>query len=123
MTEAESPALLRARHFSALCDLDEAGRAAGLAALAAHDAALAAEVARMLALDAEERVRSRSCAARWPPPPAGSLLSGEPDDAPPLAPPERLGAWRIGEKLGARRHGRSLGRRDGSRAVSPSARR
>ena len=27
MSEAETPALLRARHFSALCDLDEAGQA------------------------------------------------------------------------------------------------
>ena len=52
MTETESPALVRARHFSALCDLDAAGRVAGLAALAARDPGLAAEVARMLELDA-----------------------------------------------------------------------
>ena len=97
MNDPESPALLRARHFSALCDLDAAGRAAGLAALAAQDPVLAAEVARLLALDDEaegpmEELRGEVADA------AGRrLLREEPAERP----PERLGAWQLGEKLGA----------------------
>ncbi len=96
MTERESAAIVRARHFSALCDLDAAGRAAGLAALAARDPELAAEVARLLALDSEadgpiEALRGEVADA------AGRrLLGAEPADRP----PERLGAWKLGEKLG-----------------------
>ena len=96
MSEAESPALLRARHFQALCDLDAAGRAAGLEALAARDPELAAEVAGLLALDSEadgpiEALRGEVADA------AGRrLLGAEPADRP----PERLGAWQLGEKLG-----------------------
>jgi len=101
MSEVETPALLRARHFSALCDLDEAGRAAGLAALAARDPALASEVARMLALDAEEQGPIEELRGEVADAAGRHLLSGEPGEAPPLAPPERLGAWRIGERLGA----------------------
>ena len=101
MSEAESPALLRARHFSALCDLDAAGRAAGLAALAASDPALAAEVARMLALDAVEQGPIEELRGEVADAAGRHLLSGEPGEAAPLAAPERLGAWRLGEKLGA----------------------
>ena len=96
MTERESAAIVRARHFSALCDLDAAGRAAGLAALAARDPELAAEVAGLLALDSEadgpiEALRGEVADA------AGRrLLGAEPADRP----PERLGAWQLGEKLG-----------------------
>ncbi len=100
MTEPESAAQLRARHFSALCDLDAAGRAAGLAAIAAEDPGLATEIARLLALDAAaegpiEALRGAVADA------AGRRLL--PDELPvvPEAPPERLGAWRLGEKLGA----------------------
>ncbi len=97
MTESESAAIVRARHFSALCDLDPAGRAAGLEALAARDPELAVEVARLLALDSEadgpiEALRSEVADA------AGRrLLGAQPADRP----PERLGAWKLGEKLGA----------------------
>ncbi|MBP9145835.1 MAG: serine/threonine protein kinase [Thermoanaerobaculia bacterium] len=101
MSEAESPALLRARHFSALCDLDEAGRAAGLAALAAHDPALAAEVARMLALDAEEQGPIEELRGEVADAAGRQLLSGELGDEPGHAPPERLGAWKLGPRLGA----------------------
>ena len=101
MTETESPAQLRARHFAALCDLDAAGRAAGLAALAAQDAALAAEVARLLALDAEasgpiEELRGAVAAAA-----SRRLLADDREPSAGPAPPELLGAWRLGERLGA----------------------
>jgi eukaryotic-like serine/threonine-protein kinase len=101
MTEPESQVSLRARHFQALCDLDAAGRAAGLAELAVHDAALAAEVARLLTLDDEaegpiEGLRGEIAAA------AGrQLLADQMPEAAELAPPERLGVWKLGEKLGA----------------------
>ena len=122
MSEAETPALLRARHFSALCDLDEAGRAAGLAALAAHDPALAAEVARMLALDAEEQGPIEELRGEVADAAGRHLLSGSWATSPPRAAraPRRLEARREARR---RRHGRGLGRRARSRAASPSARR
>ncbi|MEO7794130.1 MAG: serine/threonine-protein kinase [Thermoanaerobaculia bacterium] len=97
MSEPESAASLRARHFSALCDLDAPGRAAGLAALAAENADLAVEVARLLDFDAEsdgpiEALRGEVAEA------AGRQLLGE---TPADQRPEQLGAWRLGEKLGA----------------------
>ncbi|MEO8197310.1 MAG: serine/threonine-protein kinase [Thermoanaerobaculia bacterium] len=97
MSEPESPALLRARHFAALCDLDVAGRAAGLAALAESDPAAATDVARLLALDDEasgpiEELRGEVAAT------AGRRLLDDGEPEPPA--PERLGAWKLGEKLG-----------------------
>jgi len=100
MTDRESPAEVRARHFATLCDLDAAGRAAGLAELADADPALAAEVARLLELDAAgsgpiEHLRGEVAAA------AGrQLLADELATATEPPPPERLGAWKIGERLG-----------------------
>ena len=98
MTESESLVEARARHFSELCELDEKGRAAGLARLAKIDTALAAAVARMLALDREpsgpiEGLRGQVAAA------AERRLLGEAVEEPP--PPARLGPWRLGERLGA----------------------
>ena len=93
--------MVRASHFAALCDLDADGRAAGLAALAASAPGLAAEVARMLALDAEaegpiEELRGEVAEA------AGRrLLPEEMAELPEPAPPERLGAWKLGERLGS----------------------
>ena len=100
MSEPESPALLRARQFSALCDLDAAGRAAGLAALAAHEPGLATEVARMLALDAEAQGPIEVLRGEVADAAGRRLLAGELAAAPAVAPPERLGAWKLGEKLG-----------------------
>ena len=98
MSTPETPAERRARLFSELCELGEPERRAALARLAAEDAALAADVERMLAFDREshgpiEGLRDEVADA------AGRhLLAGDLSELPP---PERLGAWRLGERLGA----------------------
>ena len=112
MTEPESPAELRARHFAALCDLDAAGRAAGLAEIAARDPALALEVEKLLAFDAAdsgpiELLRgevAEVAGRRLLPPPSASV------------PGRSASAW--AEAAWAR-----CGRRNGSMAASPNAQR
>ena len=100
MTEPESPALLRARHFAALCDLDAAGRAAGLAEIAARDPALAFEVEKLLALDAADSGPIELLRGEVAEVAGRRLLADElvAEDEPPA--PERLGAWKVGERLG-----------------------
>jgi|CXWL01.1.fsa_nt_gi serine/threonine-protein kinase len=98
MTAAESPATRRARWFAELCDLDEAARRAALDRLAGEDAALAGDLERMLAFDRQsvgpiEGLRGEVAEAA-----RRQLLADEDAELPP---PERLGAWRLGEKLGA----------------------
>ena len=98
MTPSESPVERRARLFSELCELEGPGRRAALAQIAGEDAALAADVERMLAFDREshgpiEGLRGEVAGAA-----ERQLLGG---DLPEPAPPERLGAWRLGERLGA----------------------
>ncbi len=98
MSASESPVERRARLFSELCELDEAPLQEALTRLAAEDEALAADVRRMLELDRQslgpmEGLRDEVAGA------AGrQLLADDPAEPPP---PERLGAWRVGEKLGA----------------------
>ncbi|MEO7794138.1 MAG: serine/threonine-protein kinase, partial [Thermoanaerobaculia bacterium] len=98
MSATESAAERRARLFSELCELGEVDRRAALARLAEEDPALAADVARMLAFDHEshgpiEGLRDEVAGAA-----ERQLLAGAPAEPPP---PERLGAWLLGEKLGA----------------------
>ncbi|MEO7795132.1 MAG: serine/threonine-protein kinase, partial [Thermoanaerobaculia bacterium] len=98
MSSPESAVERRARLFSELCELDEAGRRAALQREALVDAALAADVERMLAFDSDslgpiEGLRGEVARAA-----ERQLLA---DAIPEPAPPERLGAWRLGEKLGA----------------------
>ena len=98
MSSPESPVERRVRVFSELCELAEVERRAALARLAEQDPALAADVARMLELDREsvgpiEGLRDEVAGA------AGRRLLA--DEAAEPAPPERLGAWLLGDKLGA----------------------
>ncbi len=98
MSAQETPVEQRARLFGELCELAETERKAALARLAAEDQALAADVARLLELDREsvgpiEGLRDEVALAA-----ERQLLTGDPAEPPP---PERLGAWRLGEKLGA----------------------
>ncbi len=97
MSAPETPVERRARLFTELCELAEAERREALARLAEQDAALAADVARLLELDGEstgpiEGLRDEVAAA------AGRQLLAEELAEP--APPERLGAWLLGERLG-----------------------
>jgi len=82
--------------FAELCELAEPERERRLRTLSAETPALARQVARLLELDAAEagpleRARAEVAAA------AERQLVG--DVGP--GPPERLGAWRLGERLGA----------------------
>jgi serine/threonine-protein kinase len=110
MNGSESPAERRAKAFAELCELDQAERRRGLARLAAEDAALAADVERMLELDDVshgpiEGLRDEVAGAA-----RRRLLAEAAVEAPP---PERLGPWRLGEKLGAGGMGEVfLGERD-----------
>ncbi len=98
MSAPETPVERRARLFGELCELDEPERRAALARLAAGDAALAADVERMLALDRESQGPIEGLRGEVAEAAGRQLLASEIAEPPP---PERLGAWRLGEKLGA----------------------
>ncbi len=98
MNASETPAERRARHFSELCELDEAARGTALARLALQDSSLAADVARMLALDREDSGPLEALRGEVADAAQHSLLAGEMAEPPP---PAQLGAWRLGQKLGA----------------------
>ena len=98
MRAPETPVERRARLFTELCELGEPERRAALARLASEDPALAADVERMLALDRESQGPIEGLRGEVAEAAGRQLLASEIAEPPP---PERLGAWRLGEKLGA----------------------
>ncbi len=98
MDAPDSPAERRARAFAELCELGETARREGLARLAAEDAALAADVERMLALDDASRGPIEALRGEVAEAARRRLLT---EDSVEPAPPERLGVWKLGEKLGS----------------------
>lgn len=98
MPAPETPVERRARLFTELCELGEPERRAALGRLAAEDSALAADVERLLALDRVSQGPIEGLRGEVAEAAGRQLLAGESPEPPP---PERLGAWRLGEKLGA----------------------
>ncbi len=88
----------RARWFVELCDLELRERDRALEEIAASDPQLAAEVERLLRLDRQSNGPIEALREELGPALHSAFSELEVAD---LAPPERLGPWRLGERLGA----------------------